>query len=115
MQLAAPSTLAAPPCPRTHAARLLTPCSPLPLPVAAWSGKLQTCVRLVDAILRQRVLDNDKVVVVGDRLNVLRRIRSYVVSEHGTGLDVTLTGETDVDERMPAITRCRHAHAVRAT
>ncbi|KOO53871.1 DNA repair and recombination protein [Chrysochromulina tobinii] len=71
----------------------------------AWSGKLQACARLVDAILLHNGCDNDKVVVVGDRLNVMRRISAYVASRHGPVCTVTLTGEVDVDARLPAIKR----------
>ena len=71
---------------------------------AAWSGKLQACARLLDAIFLHT---EDKVVVVGDRLNVLQRIGEYVAatSAEGARAVLTLQGDVDMASRKSAIDR----------
>ena len=76
---------------------------------AAWSGKLQACARLLDAI--SLGCPEDKVVVVGDRLNVLQRIREYVAETFDDGAQtvLTLSGDVDMGSRKAAIDRYRAA------
>ena len=81
---------------------------------AAWSGKLQACARLLDAIFLHT---EDKVVVVGDRLNVLQRIGEYVAatSAEGARAVLTLQGDVDMASRKSAIDRHAAPAARRTT
>ena len=67
---------------------------------------MQGCARLVDAISLYQPAD--KVVIVGDRLDVLDRLRQYVISTHADGewAVLSLSGAVDLASRKKQYDRC---------
>ena len=67
---------------------------------------MQGCARLIDAISLYRPAD--KVVVIGDRLDVLDRLRQYVIGtqDDGARAVISLTGDVDLASRKKLYDRC---------